>query len=185
MIYLLRHGLDDERYIGGYSDIGLIEEGKKQVKKTTKFILDNNLKIDRIVSSDIKRAVETTQIVNDKLNVKLIYEPYLRELNKGDLNGILKDDAKLIYPEYINIQSIYKRYPNGESMEDFYLRIKKVIDKILTLDNSLIITHRGVINMIYYILNEIPVDMEKERFDVTHASIHELNVKEKTIRRIR
>ena len=29
MIYLLRHGLDDESYIGGYSDVSLIPEGKK------------------------------------------------------------------------------------------------------------------------------------------------------------
>lgn len=185
MIYLLRHGLDDERYIGGYSNIGLIDEGIDQIKKITKFIVDNELKIDRIISSDIKRAVETTKIVNNELNVEVIYESSLRELNKGNLNGVLKETAKRLYPEYMNIQSIYKRYPNGESMEDFYLRIKDVIDKILTLDNSLLITHRGVINMIYYILSDIPVDMEKERFNVTHASLHEIKILDKTIRRIK
>lgn len=38
MIYLLRHGLDDENYIGGWSDISLTEEGIKQVQYATKFL---------------------------------------------------------------------------------------------------------------------------------------------------
>ena len=38
--------------------------------------------------------------------------------------------------------------------------------------------------MIYYLLNDIELDMNKERFDVTHASIHELDIKSKKIRRI-
>ena len=37
MIYLLRHGLDDENYIGGYSDVKLIPEGIEQVKKARDF----------------------------------------------------------------------------------------------------------------------------------------------------
>ena len=32
MIYLLRHGLDDESKIGGWSDVSLTEDGIKQVK---------------------------------------------------------------------------------------------------------------------------------------------------------
>ena len=31
MIYLLRHGQDDELYIGGWSDVGLIEKGITEV----------------------------------------------------------------------------------------------------------------------------------------------------------
>ena len=31
MIYLMRHGKDDERYVGGYSDVDLTREGQRQV----------------------------------------------------------------------------------------------------------------------------------------------------------
>ena len=34
MIYLIRHGLDDEAYIGGWSDVDLISEGIEQVEET-------------------------------------------------------------------------------------------------------------------------------------------------------
>ena len=69
-------------------------------------------------------------------------------------------------------------------MKEFYQRIKEYLPKLYDLDNNLIVTHRGVINMLYFLLNNIDLDMNKERFDVTHGSIHKLNIKEKKIERI-
>ena len=66
MIYLLRHGLDDERYIGGWSDVDLIDIGKKQVEEVSQKIKD--LKINTILCSDVKRAITTADIVNKYLN---------------------------------------------------------------------------------------------------------------------
>ena len=62
MIYLIRHGLDDERYIGGWSDIDLVQEGYKQIEDATQYIVDNKLVINKIISSDIKRT-RTTSIL--------------------------------------------------------------------------------------------------------------------------
>lgn len=185
MIYLLRHGLDDERFIGGYSQIGLIPEGIRQVKEIAAFIETNNLEIQRIISSDVKRAIETAQIVNQRLDLDITYDSTFRELDKGKLNGMPKETAKIEYPEYIDVKDIKLKYPNGESMQEFYERIKESLEYILSLDNVLIITHRGVINMLYYILNNVPLDMDKEKFNVTHASLHELNPKTKSIGRLK
>ena len=35
MIYFLRHGLDDERYVGGYSNVGLTKEGIIGVRESS------------------------------------------------------------------------------------------------------------------------------------------------------
>ena len=51
MLYLLRHGLDDETYLGGWSDVDLIEEGIKQVEVSTLKMKELNLKIDKIIAS--------------------------------------------------------------------------------------------------------------------------------------
>ena len=40
MIYLVRHGLDDENYIGGHSSVDLIDEGIIQVNNSALFIKD-------------------------------------------------------------------------------------------------------------------------------------------------
>lgn len=184
MIYLIRHGLDDEKYIGGWSDIDLIELGKEQVIDATKFIVDKKLVINKIISSDIKRAKSTTDIINEKLKLDVLYTKDLRELDKGDYTGVLKNDLSKEELEKLKKYNINSKYPNGEAMLDLYSRMKKYLEHLKNIDNVLLVTHRGVINMFYYILNDVNVDMDKEKFNVTHASIHEMDIKKKTIRRI-
>lgn len=59
MIYLLRHGLDDESFVGGWSEVDLVEEGIDQVNDILDVISELNIK--KIYSSDIKRAVTTSK----------------------------------------------------------------------------------------------------------------------------
>lgn len=182
MIYLLRHGLDDENFIGGWSDVDLTKEGIKQVEEVTKYI--KKLKFDTILCSDIKRATTTASIVNKQLNKKVIYTKELREQDKGILTGMKKEDAYKNYPYLFDNVTIKTVYPNGESLEDLYNRIKIYLEKLLKMDNVLCITHRGVINMIYFILNDINPDMNKEKFNVDHASLHEIDVIKKQIKKL-
>lgn len=185
MIYLVRHGLDDESYIGGYSEIDLIDIGRESIHDLSKWLKEQDFLIDRIYTSDVKRAVSTSRIINEYLVLPIIKTSDLRELDKGLLNGMKKKEALLIYPNFIDVNDINVRYPNGESMLDLYNRIKILLEDISKYDNSIIVTHRGVINMFYYILNDIPLDMDKEKFMVTHGSIHELNLVNKKIRKLR
>ena len=91
---------------------------------------------------------------------------------------VLKDDA------FLKDLTIYDTFPNGESLLDLYFRIERLMLVIDTWDDNLLVTHRGVINMIYYLLNNKKPDMYKDSFDVTHASVHKLDLKNKTIERI-
>lgn len=184
MIYLLRHGLDDERYIGGWSDVPLLEEGIEQVERAAQFMKNNNINFDVIYSSDIKRAYETAKIVSKVIDVQVILDSRLRELDKGLLTGLHKEEARLLYPDFIKNVSISTKYPNGESMLDLYRRQKEVLKWLLTLDNVLIVTHRGPINMYYFTLNHEELTSDKEKFKVTHASLHELDSKQKVLRKI-
>lgn len=184
MIYLMRHGQDDEKYIGGWSDVSLIPEGKKEIILSSLW-LKENLNIKRIVSSDILRARETAKIASSILEIPIAFSKDLREQNKGILNGMELELAKRNYPDLVDVK-IDTVYPMGESLNNLYQRIENYLEKILTLeDDTLIITHRGVINMIYYLLKNIPPDMDKKRFGVTTASIHELDQENKLIRKVR
>ena len=182
MIYLLRHGLDDESKIGGWSNVCLTEKGVKQVIDAGDFI-KNNITFNKIISSDIKRARQTSEIISEKTNKKVIYTDLLREQNKGDYNGALKSNLKKD-DYFLGDIMVYDRYPNGESLLDLYFRIEKLLLIIDKWDNDLLVTHRGVINMIYYLLNNKKPDMYKDSFDVTHASVHKLDLKNKKIERI-
>ena len=56
LIYLVRHGLDDENYIGGWSDVPLISEGIEQVKRTKKFIDSNKIVDESIVEYALRKT---------------------------------------------------------------------------------------------------------------------------------
>lgn len=87
MIYLIRHGLDDESYIGGHSNVDLIDIGIKQAKETGIWLKENNINVNKIYSSDIKRAITTSNIIGKILNLDVVETGELRELDKGLLTG--------------------------------------------------------------------------------------------------
>ena len=184
MVYILRPGLDDERFIGGWSNVELVEEGIEQVKRTIEFMKKHQIVFDRIYSSDIKRAKETAQLVSDAYNIPIELQPCLRELDKGLLTGMPKKQAELLYPDYMENVGIDVSYPNGESMINLYKRQKAVLEWVLGLGKCLIVTHRGPINMYYFHLNHESLTNNKKRFGVTHASLHELDTKQKILRKI-
>ena len=185
MIYLMRHGQDNEDYIGGWSELSLIEKGIVEVNESANWIKDN-LNIKFIMCSDIKRAVETAEIVSSILDVSYVETSELREQSKGLLNGVLKSVADSKYGHLLSNVEVDTVYPNGESLRDLYNKMEKYVDKIREMeDDTLLITHRGVINMIYYILNNKELDMDKKQFGVVTASVHEFDKENNTIKRIR
>ncbi len=176
MIYFLRHGLDDERFIGGWSEVDLTDEGVEQIGKTLEKMKLKGIIPKRIISSGVKRSDETARILAQYYNLKVQKDFRFREQNKGDLNGLLKSDAAKMYPHYFDDDDIETKFPGGESLLDLYIRVKTMLDDIKNLDgNTVVVTHRGVINMLYYILYNIPLDMDKEKFAVNHASLHAFN----------
>lgn len=51
MIYLMRHGLDDERFIGGYSNNHLTNDGVRSVCQARDYIVNKGLVINKIFTS--------------------------------------------------------------------------------------------------------------------------------------
>ena len=91
MIYLMRHGQDDESRFGGWSSYGLTDEGKVQVEKSAKSLVGKG--ISHIFSSDLVRAKETADIAAKKLCLPVTLLPEFREVNNGVLAGMPKSEA--------------------------------------------------------------------------------------------
>lgn len=185
MIYLIRHGLDDERFIGGYSNAGLIDLGVKQIEDSSRWLLEQDFDIRKIYTSDITRAIDSANIIAKYLHLDIKVDERLREQNKGLLNGMDRNVAEKLYSDYLFTKDVNVRYPEGESLIDLYLRIKEWLLDISYYDNSLLVTHRGVINMIYYLSCNDELNMDKSKYDVRHGSVHEFDIKKSKIRRIR
>lgn len=180
----IRHGKDDGKYRGGWSNQDIISEGKEQAHKLAKYLVENNesLNINKFVVSDLKRAITTANIANEFLDLPVELEPELREMNNGDLAGMLNDDALVKYPGlFFNTLEMNEKYPNGESPIDFYNRIKdwfyQAIETYKDVDGNIaFITHSGVINIIYYIVKGLNWSNKEKSFKIGNCSIHILDL---------
>ena len=180
----IRHGKDDGKYRGGWSNQDIISEGKEQAHKLAKYLEENNesLNISKFVVSDLKRAITTANIANEFLDLPVELEPELREMNNGDLAGMLNDDALVKYPGlFFNTLEMNEKYPNGESPIDFYNRIKdwfyQAIETYKDVDGNIaFITHSGVINIIYYIVKGLNWSNKEKSFKIGNCSIHILDL---------
>ena len=177
-IFLVRHGDDDEQYRGGWSSLPLTQLGIEKVKKLADFFSNEqeDIKIDRIISSDLKRAKMTADIINEKLNVKIKYDERLRENNNGILAGMLNEEAIKKFPNmYFSILEYDERFPEGESPKEFYERIKEAFFSIFNenndVENLMLVTHAGVINIIYHIISNIEWSNKQKKLKIPKTSI--------------
>ena len=139
-IYIIRHGDDDERYRGGWSNLPLIEEGIKKCEKLADYMYSNNIKIDRIVCSDLKRAKMTAQIIADKYGMDIIPDKRLRENNNGIFAGIEEnsDVDNLVIVTHGGVISIVRHILNNMewSNKNKGMGIKKTSITKLVRDNE-------------------------------------------------
>ena len=187
-IVFVRHGKDDDAYRGGWSSLGLLDEGKRQSQAVADYFrTTSEYKIEYIVSSDLNRTIETSEYIASALDLPIHTDKRLRECNNGDLAGILNSEALVKFPGlFWNTLAMDEAYPNGESPAAFYLRIKEWFDDIIksSLTNNgdlLVVTHGGVINIIYYLVKELEWTNKKPQFPIDKCSIHVLNVDSMTL----
>ena len=75
IIYIVRHGQTEEnlqRILQGHMPGTLTEQGKEQVQRAAEQLSKEGVKFIRIVSSDLKRAMDSAQIIADKLNLPIV-----------------------------------------------------------------------------------------------------------------
>ncbi len=148
MRYIVRHGQTDWNLIHrtqGHTDIPLNATGRAQAQTLIPQLSD--LKIDRIISSDLSRAVETAEIINTALQKPISIDNRLRELNYGDFEGRIFSDNKDKIWHTFNYEP--EKF-HAESLAHLFYRVKDFCDQLSDTENILIATHGGVIRMIRY-----------------------------------
>jgi broad specificity phosphatase PhoE len=125
-IYFIRHGQTDENSLGirqgSEIDSELNELGRQQAKKTGKYLKKYRIKdknFDCILSSPLKRAIETAEIIGKelKLSKKIEILDSLIELRRGKMSGLSKDDK---YKTKIEKEIEKKQKKIGDPIEYIY-----------------------------------------------------------------
>jgi len=132
---LIRHGItawNKERKYCGSSDVCLSPEGKKQAKKLQQRLAME--KIDKVYSSNKKRALQTAKIIFSKDKVDGLHQ--LNEIDFGCFEGLTHCQILKLFPELYN--SWLKkpgsvRIPRAEKFSEFKKRVlcgfKQIIAK--------------------------------------------------------
>ena len=162
----------------------MVPDGVEQAKCLAVHLKDrsSDYQIAHILSSDLNRALTTAQYISAALNLPVRPEPMLREMNNGDLAGMLNTTVLEQYPGlFFSTLNMDEPYPNGESPNDFYLRVKTWFSALLANSHSyngnvLVVTHGGVINVLYHLAKEIPWSNKGQSFKAANCSIHILNL---------
>lgn len=183
IIYFMKHGKDDEDYRGGWSDLPLVEEGVTEVIRLSEYLFKHKkeFNIGKVISSDLTRTKQTTEIINKKLNVPVEYTKRLREINNGEIAGMLNSEAELKYPGlYYNTLEIDEKYPGGESPIGFYNRVingfEEIIKENKEITNLIIVTHTGVIDIVYKYINNKVWSNKLKPIKVSSAGIYSLKI---------
>ena len=159
MVYLVRHGETDwnvQRIIQGkHNDIPLNRKGRRQANKLASYFKTKH--IDYIISSPLKRSLQTAEIIARVKNLSIVTREELSEVDYGEWAGVKSNEVSVKFPEQwkkftANPESF--TFPNGESLRAFYERVTKYFKTIPKDKDVLVVTHVNPIRMIIrYILN--------------------------------
>lgn len=134
-LYLIRHAEsigNVEEFFQGSLDVKISPKGFKQLEELkTRF---KDIKLDKIYSSPLERAVKTAEYVNFYQHLDIIRVPEIAEINAGDFQGKKWSDLPVLFPEeYHNWKENPEEFqsPNGESMKDVSGRMIKAMNSII------------------------------------------------------
>lgn len=157
-LHLVRHGNYNLNKVGGWTDDSLSLEGILEANHLKDLVDDH---YDLFISSDLIRAKETANIINQKLHMDIIFNESFREINSGRLNDITIEELKKNPSLWVDFYSlgIKDKFPQGESPLDLYNRVSEAFINLITHNRGkkiLLVSHSGVIGVILCMLNGYP-----------------------------
>lgn len=178
-IILIRHGesvANSRDMFAGHLDIDLHPNGEKQAEVTADYIV-NNFKVDKIYSSDLKRAYFTAKAVADRLNMDIEKHRGMREIAAGKWDGMIFRDIVHTYKEDYSywLNDIGNaRCTDGESVRELGERIMKTLTEIAQKEEGktvVIATHATPIRVSKSIIEYGCVDEMKNVSWPSNASV--------------
>lgn len=153
-IYLIRHGqskANEQNLFLGHGDLDLTEKGYEQARLTAKYL--SKFKIDKIYSSDLKRAYHTAEQTAKLFGLDVILHKGLRELDCGEWDQLTFEQIKQKYPQTFSkfMSDMANAYcDGGESVAGVQKRIINALTEIVdaNLDKTIaIFSHAAAIKV--------------------------------------
>jgi probable phosphoglycerate mutase len=187
-ILLVRHGQtawNRDGRIQGWAPVGLTERGVEQARSLGETIADEHA-VDRIVTSDLRRAVETTRWLRRATGAPIRQDSAWRERDFGVYQGL--DSATLFegHPEFALLDSGHWAAvadpDGGERLVDARERVLTAFDDLTAGlaegETVLVVTHGGPIRAVLATLRGLDIVEMLTDLTVENCSVTELAVAE-------
>lgn len=150
-IILVRHGQTEwnrqERF-RGWVDIDLDATGLRQAEAAAERVA--RWEVAAIYSSPLRRAMDTAQIIANRLSLPVVPLEGINDMNFGIWQGLSIGEVKENYPELFDLWRYSPQrleIPQGESLEDVRKRVVATIDDLTARHEGstvAMVTHRVV-----------------------------------------
>lgn len=164
-LFVIRHGQSEGDILNcheGRADFSLTETGLKQASLLAEWVKEK-YPPDFLLSSPLKRASQTAEIIAKRVDKNVLYYDELMEFNNGLLAGLPYEEADIKYPKP-EILRPHDKYYGQESQIEFRTRAEAVLSKIIhgfPMDKRImIVSHGGMISMLFRSFLNLPVNAD-------------------------
>jgi len=166
-----------DQLVGGWYDSSLTERGRKQARQlgTALRRMFSGSPVP-IVSSDLKRARQTAEIIGEALQSTVVLDPRLRELNYGIAEGRPKTwlAERIVATPTCGSRLDHRVCEGAESRRELATRVYAAVDEILASDvkDIIIVTHGFAATFVIACWIGLPIDkVDYVSFTVSPASL--------------
>ena len=157
-LLLVRHGKTEWNEAGRYvgrSDIGLSASGLREAEALGQHLAGE--RIDAIYCSNLKRAVQTAQVIASGRDVELVICEELREMDFGELEGLTLEEIRQRRPEFDwwTGRDADMQFPQGESVRRVASRVGPFagrLERHAEGETVLIVAHGGTLRALICLL---------------------------------
>lgn len=146
-IYLIRHGIPENRQaLLGQSDPHLTQQGRDQAGELAGRLA--NVGIERVLSSALRRSVETARTIAAALRLELEIDPRLNEISYGSWEGLPWEEIERRDPDTARAKlgDWWGVTPKGgEPFADFCRRVREAFSELARTPHiTALVGHVGV-----------------------------------------
>lgn len=165
-IYLVRHGETEWNKTGKYqgsTDMPLSAVGRAQAACCAEAL--KNVKFDKIIASNLSRALVTAQTIAAKHNMPVEVDARLQEIHFGQWESLTYDEIDARWPG--EVMKMYRQpaqitIAGGESFKDLQVRswaaVKDALSTMADGETLLVVCHGGTIRTLFCEILNLPLN---------------------------